>query len=448
MSLHKRLLVYLLIAAPAAWLLALLLSINRTEHEVNELFDTQMIHLAREVQTSVLQLGERASSTPPKAQPSGGEAPSTGDADLNDIAIAAWDRDGRHLLVDAGSVAMPHRTDVSGFVDTTLNQETWRIFYLQEPHAALVVAASQRLDERDELVWNLMGSQILPWLLVLPVLAWAMSVAIRMALSPVLALTNNLNERQADDLHALPVDQQPQELKPLLKAMNQLFGRVGALLQRERRFTADAAHELRTPLAVLRAQWEVMQHASDDREKIQAQRQLDAGFDRMERLVSQMLQMSRLDATERLPQAHAVDWAPVVEQAVSDVLPLSDQRQVDLICEWPDDPTAALPILGDTVLMEVLLRNLIDNAVRYATVNSNVEIRLSPDALVITNTVVDRAAERVARWGERFHRPPGAEQTGSGLGASIVQRVAELHGLHVQVVAPDEQHISVRLSKA
>ena len=448
MSLHKRLLVYLLVAAPAAWLLALLLSINRTEHEVNELFDTQMIHLAREVQTSVLQLGERTSTTTPNTHASGVKAPSAGESDLNDIAIAAWDRDGHHLLVDAGSVAMPHRTDVSGFVDTTLNQETWRIFYLQEPHAALVVAAGQRLDERDELVWNLMGSQILPWLLVLPVLAWAMSVAIRMALSPVLALTNNLNERQADDLHALPVDPHPQELRPLLQAMNQLFGRVESLLQRERRFTADAAHELRTPLAVLRAQWEVMQHASDDREKTQAQRQLDAGFDRMERLVTQMLQMSRLDATERLPQAHAVDWAPVVEQAVSDVLPLSDQRQVDLICEWPDDPTAALPILGDTVLVGVLLRNLLDNAVRYATVNSTVEIRLSPDALVITNTVVDRAAERVARWGERFHRPPGAEQTGSGLGASIVQRVAELHGLHVQVVATDEQHVSVRLSKA
>lgn len=448
MSLHKRLLVYLLIAAPAAWLLALLFSINRTEHEVNELFDTQMIHLAREVQTSVLQLGEYNATPEITAKSTHEQLTTAGNADLNDIAIAVWDRGGHHLLVDAGSVDIPHRSDVSGFVDITLNQTPWRIYYLQVPDAALVVAAGQMLDERDELVWNLMGSQILPWLLVLPVLAWAMSVAIRMALSPVLALTHNLNQREADDLHALTVDQQPQELRPLLKAMNQLFGRVGALLQRERRFTADAAHELRTPLAVLRAQWEVMQHASDEREKTQAQRQLAAGFERMERLVTQMLQMSRLDATERLPQAQPVDWAPVLEQAVSDVLPLSDQRQVDLVCEWPDDPASALPILGDAVLMGVLLRNLLDNAVRYATANSSVEIRLSPEALVITNTVVDRAAERVARWGERFHRPPGAEQTGSGLGASIVQRVAELHGLHVQVLAPDEQHISVRLSKA
>ncbi len=448
MSLHKRLLVYLLIAAPVAWLLALLLSINWTEHEVKELFDTQMIHLARRVQTSVLQLGELTPTAAPGTNPSKGNEPSAGDADLNDIAIAAWDGHGRHLLVDAGSVDMPHRPDVSGFVNTTLNQDPWRIYYLQAPDAALLVASGQKLSERDELVWSLISSQILPWLLVLPGLAWAMSMAIRMALSPMLALTKNLNERQADDLHALPLEQQPKELRPLLQSMNQLFGRVESLLQRERRFTADTAHELRTPLAVLRAQWEVMQHATEDAEKTHAQRQLDAGFDRMERLVTQMLQMSRLDATERLPQAQPVDWESVLEQVVADVLPLSDQRQVEMACEWSDDPTMALPIVGDPILMGVLMRNLLDNAVRYASVNSTVEIHLSPEALAITNAVVDRSSERVARWGERFYRSPGAGETGSGLGASIVQRVAKLHGLHVQVLAPDEQHVSVRLTKA
>ena len=447
MSLHKRLLVYLLIAAPAAWLLALLLSVNRTEHEVNELFDTQMIHLAREVQTSVLQLGQRTQTSPAGVEPLSEDA-SSGAADLNDIAIAAWDQEGQHLLVDAGSVLIPHRPDVSGFVDITLNQEAWRIYYLQEPQAALVVAAGQKLYERDELVWNLMGSQILPWLLVLPLLVWAMSVAIRMALAPVLVLTHNIDQRQADDLHALPLQQQPQELQPLLQAMNQLFGRVESLLQRERRFTADAAHELRTPLAVVRAQWSVLQNAQDPTEQAQAEAQLEKGFERMERLVTQMLQMSKLDATERLPQAQAVDWHALMEQAVADVLPLSDQRGVEMACEWPPEETSALPIVGDPVLMGVLLRNVLDNAVRYATSPSTVDIQLSSDAVLITNRVSAHASERVARWGERFYRPPGAQQTGSGLGASIVQRVAELHGLTVRVTAPSEDVISVRLSKA
>lgn len=448
MSLHKRLLVYLLIAAPAAWLLALLFSINRTEHEVNELFDTQMIHLAREVQTSVMQIGERALVAEITAKDTKPNITVAGDADLDDIAIAAWDRQGRHLLVDTGSVDIPNRTDVSGFVNITLNQEPWRVYYLQAPDAALVVAAGQKLYERQELVWSLMGSQILPWLLVLPLLVWAMTVAIRMALSPVLTLTDNLNQRQADDLQALSVQDQPQELQPLLQAMNQLFVRVESLLQRERRFTADAAHELRTPLAVLRAQWEVMQSATDEGERKHAQQQLETGFGRMERLVTQMLQMSRLDATERLPQAQSVDWAQVLEQAVCDVLPLSDQRQIEMGCEWPEPASSALPVVGDPILMGVLMRNLLDNAVRYAPAHSKVDMVLSAEALVITNEVSGLASERIARWGERFHRPPGAEQVGSGLGASIVQRVADLHGLHVHVEAPDEQHVSVSLRRA
>ncbi len=448
MSLHKRLLVYLLVAAPAAWLLALLLSINQAEHEVNELFDTQMIHLAREVQASVLQLGAGTVAAPVASATMPNNSPNASDADLKDIAIAAWDGTGRHLLVDAGSVVMPYRADVSGFVDITLSGVPWRMYYLQAPQGTLVVAAGQQLGERDELVWNLLVSQILPWLLVLPVLAWAMSLAIRMALAPVRALTHNLNQRPADDFHALPLQAQPQELKPLLQAMNHLFGRVESLLQRERRFTADAAHELRTPLAVVRAQWEVLQGASDANEQAQARQQLDKGFDRMERLVTQMLQMSRLDATERLPHPHLVDWSQTLEQAVSDVLPLSDQRQVDMACEWVDAPEVTLPIEGDPVLIGVLVRNLLDNAVRYAKANTVVEIRLSREALVITNAVVGHAAERVAHWGERFHRPPGIEATGSGLGASIVQRVAQLHGLLVQVQTPDAQRVSVRVTKA
>ena len=168
----------------------------------------------------------------------------------------------------------------------------------------------------------------------------------------------------------------------------------------------------------------------------------------MERLVTQMLQMSRLDATEQLPTPQPVNWAHVVEQAVSDVLPLSDQRHVEMICEAPKDPNTVLPVRGDPVLMGVLTRNLLDNAVRYAQAHSSVEIRLSPTSVEIINRVTGQASERIARWGERFHRPPGAVQTGSGLGASIVQRVAMLHGLDVQVQAPDEHHISVRLTKA
>lgn len=448
MSLQKRLVMYLLIAAPAAWLMALAFSVHQTKHEVNELFDTQMIHLAREVQTSIFQLGQ--GNTPisnQKIEPSL-ENSTTGDADLNDIAIAAWNKAGQHVLVDAGSIVIPYKSDASGFVNATLGNESWRIYYLQDPDAALVIAAGQKLYERDELVWNLVGGQILPWVIVLPVLIGAMSVAIRFTLAPILKLTTNINQRQAGDLHALELLKQPLELQPLIRAMNQLFDRVDSLLQRERRFTADAAHELRTPLAVIRTQWSNFQRAQESIQKAHSQKQLEHGFERMERLVTQMLQISKLDAAEDLPNKQAIDWHLLMEQTVSDVLPLSDARNVSINCEWPAVDSPLFPLVGNPVLMGVLLRNLLDNAMRYGSPESTVEVRFSENILTVTNRVSGPAGSLIERWGDRFYRPAGSEQNGSGLGASIVQRIAQLHGLHAQIFAPDSQHVCVEIKKA
>lgn len=448
MSLQKRLVMYLIIAAPAAWLMALAFSIHQTKHEVDELFDTQMIHLAREVQTSIFQLGQ--GNTPisnQKIEPAL-ENSTASDADLNDIAIAAWNQAGQHVLVDAGSIVIPYKSDASGFVNTTLGNESWRIYYLQAPDAALVIAAGQKLYEKDELVWNLLGGQILPWFIVLPVLIGAMSVAIRFTLAPILKLTNNINRRQAGDLQALKLQNQPLELQPLIQAMNQLFDRVDSLLQRERRFTADAAHELRTPLAVISAQWNNFQRAQDSNQKAHAQKQLELGFDRMERLVTQMLQISKLDAAEKLPNTQPIDWHLLMEQTVSDMLPLSDARNISINCEWPAIDTPPFPIGGNPVLMGVLLRNLLDNAIRYGSPISTVEVRFSENSLTVTNRVSDQAERLIERWGDRFYRPAGSEQNGSGLGASIVQRIAQLHGLHAQIFAPDSQHVCVELNKA
>lgn len=447
MSLQKRLVMYLLIAAPVAWLMALVFSVHQTKNEVNELFDAQMIHLARQVQTNIFQL-------------EGGNTPAsnnktnlfleytTSDTDLNDIGIAAWDQAGKHVLVDAGSVIIPYISDASGFVNMDLGNESWRIYYLQEPGAALVIAAGQKLYERDELVWNLVGGQILPWLIVLPVLIGAMSIAIRVTLAPIIKLTRNINQRQAGDLEALKLESQPLELKPLIHAMNQLFDRVDSLLQRERRFTADAAHELRTPLAVIRTQWSNLQRAQNSSQELHCQKQLENGFERMERLVTQMLEISKLDAAETLPNVQPIDWHVLIGQTVSDVLPLSDTRNMTISCQWPDGDLPPFPVVGNSILMGILLRNILDNALRYGSSASAVEVKFSECSLTVTNQVSDLAGSFIERWGDRFYRPAGSEQSGSGLGASIVQRIAALHKLHAQVFAPDTQHISVRLKRA
>jgi len=421
MSLQRRLLLYLLMSAPLVWGVALLVSADRARHEVNELFDTEIIRLARQVQATLGGLNVPGQVLPAPEQ--GGEA------DLSDLAISVWNAEGRVLLADREGLQLPYRPEATGFVDLSLAGEAWRVYYLQSPRGAWLVAAGQRDGERDELVQDLVGSQLLPWLLVLPVLMLAMAWAVRQALTPVRSLTDEVQRRSAADLKPVSTAQVPTELRPLLSAMNGLFARIEATLARERSFTADAAHELRTPLAVLRVQWDVLNHSADDAERGRAAVNLGKGLDRMDRLVGQLLALSRLEATERLPHRGPVQWPPLVEQAMSDLLPLAERRHIELGCDWPATAESSFALDGDPDLLAVLLRNLMDNAVRYAPEGTEVTLRFTASALTVENDGPPLSAETLAHLGERFHRPAGQVETGSGLGVSIAQRIAALHGL-------------------
>lgn len=423
-SLQRRLLLYLLVCAPLVWGMTMLVSAHRARHEVNELFDTQIIRLALQVQSTLV-----GTAPPGQVLPT---PPSAGEADLRDLAIAVWNRQGQLLLVDREGMQLPRHADASGFVDMQLGGEPWRVYYLQSQDGEWLVAAGQHGDERDELVLDLIVGQLVPWLLVLPLLLLALAWAVRRALRPIRMLTAELQERRADDLRPVPVNHAPQELQPMLAAMNGLFARIESTLERERRFTADAAHELRTPLAVLRAQWDVLRRATGEDDRRRAETQLSAGMDRMDRLVTQMLSLSRLESTECLRRAQALQWPQLVEQAVNDVLPLAERRRIELDCEWPPEDTPPMPLQGDPDLMTVLLRNLLDNAVRYAPEGSTVRMRFGADRLDIENDGEALPIEVLDRLGQRFHRVDGQAESGSGLGVSIVHRIAALHGLDLR----------------
>ena len=438
MSLQRRLLIYLLLCAPLVWAAALAVSATRARTEVNELFDTEVIRLARQVQATLSGLQRPGQPLPPSG--------ADGDADLGDLAIAVWNPQGQRLLVDREGVQLPFRAQATGFVDLAVAGEAWRVYYLQAPTGEWLVAAGQRVHERDELVWDLIGSQLLPWLLVLPVLLLAMAWAVRQAMAPVRALAGELARRSADDLQPVPAAASPAELQPLLAAMNGLFTRIETTLARERRFTADAAHELRTPLAVLRAQWDLARHARSEAERRKAEDRLGAGLDRLDRLVSQMLVLARVDASTGLPQAQPVAWPALVEQVMSDLLPLAERRHIELACEWPPEGRPAWPLQGDAGLLAVLLRNLLDNAARYAPEHSTVTLRLFEQGLEVANEGPPLSPEVLATLGQRFHRREGQLESGSGLGLSIAARIAALHGLSLQHGAgPGGQGVAVTL---
>jgi len=429
-SLQRRLLLYLLVCAPLVWGVALYFSISRARHEVNELYDTELIRLARQVQFT---LGPSHPGATPMLPPPPGEGTrEAGESDVRDLAVAAWDAQGRLMLADREGVVLPRRREAKGFVDERIDGRTWRVYYLQSFDGTWLVAAGQDAYERDELVYGLTVTQVVPWLLVLPFLLAVMAWAVRRALAPMHQLTAELRRRKADDLQPVPDERAPAELKPLLGAMNGLFARIEQLLVRERRFTADAAHELRTPLAVLRAQWDVVRRAGSAAERAAAEAKLSAGLDRMGRLVTQMLSLSRVESGVTPALTAEVEWPRIVEQAMSDCLATAERRRIELACEWPPRGSHPLPLFGDEHLLTMLLRNLLDNAVRYAPEGSSVVLRIGREHLELENEGEPLSPEQLTRLGERFYRPDGQQEGGSGLGISIVRRIAELHGLELQ----------------
>lgn len=428
MSLQRRLLLILLLCAPLVWGAALWASVDRARSEVDELFDTELIRFAQKVQAT-LAVGRLAPGLELPPAPVGGEA------DLRDLAIAVWDAEGRVLLGDREGVALPHRTGSAGFVDLVLGGDAWRVYYLPAPGGQSLVATGQRMHERDEMVQNLVGSQMLPWLAVLPVLMVLMAWAVRQALAPLRQLTGELQHRRADDLQPVAVQAAPADLRPLLAAMNGLFERIGQALERERRFTADAAHELRTPLAAVKTQAQVALGATDDAERGRALANVVSGTDRAARLVEQLLVLARLDPQTTLPQGQTVSLHELAARCIAEVAPAAAAKNVEMSLS----PGAEANVAGDAILLGVLLRNLLDNAVRYTPAGGEVAVDLSRTQDAVLLTVSDSGpgipeAERTQVL-DRFYRVLGSGEEGSGLGLSIVKRIADLHRARVSLGA-------------
>ena len=432
MTLQRRLLILLLLSAPLVWGAGLLFGLNRARFEINELFDTQQIRLARQVLATLPSVSLNETPAVAAAISPG----SLGDSELDDLSIAVWNRRDHLLLVDREGVLLPVRRGAQGFVDLVLDGEAWRVYYVPSASGDWQIAVGQKQEEREELVWNLLASQLVPWVLTLPVLLLVMAGAVRQALKPVRALTAQIDRRPANDLQPLAADDLPTDLQPLLRATNTMLARIADSHERERRFIADAAHELRTPLAALQAQWDAQRLQAAATMPTQGARQdkIAQGLARMGRLVAQLLSLSRLDqpapaAAQQAVAQQPVAWPALVERLFSELLPLADRGGVELECVWPPAGNTPLALNGDSELVAAMLRNLLDNALRHSAPGQTVSLRLLQDRIEVIDDGPGVDDEHLARLGERFFRAPGQDSSGSGLGLSIVTRIAALHGL-------------------
>lgn len=283
-----------------------------------------------------------------------------------------------------------------------------------------------------ELAEHLIETLLAPLLFGLPLLAAWIWFATRRGLAPLDAVAAEVGSRAPERLEPLALTAAPREIRPLLDALNDLFARVERTLDGERRFTADAAHELRTPLAALAAQAQVALRARDAAERDHALAQILAGSQRAGRLVEQLLTLARLEPAAGLT-GDAVDLAVLASEACVSHGATALEKDVALELEAP----AHCPLRGNADMLRILLRNLVDNAVRYTPRGGQIRVVVGERAGKPVLEVGDSgpgipAAER-ANVLRRFHRLAGQEIEGSGLGLSIVARIAELHGARLEL---------------
>ncbi|ASL84522.1 MULTISPECIES: quorum sensing histidine kinase QseC [Serratia] len=433
LSLRLRLILIFSLLALLTWCTASVVAWVMSRNTINEVFDTQQMLFAKRLATANLGdlLADESARSLPKTKKLVHHG-KRGEQDDDALAFAIFDRDGKMLLNDGENGAdFLFDGEREGFTDGERkgDDDSWRLVWLTSPDGRYRIVVGQEWDYRRDMALGMVTGQLVPWLATLPVLMLLIALMVGRELRPLRAVAAGLRRRAPDDATPLDARQVPTEVRPLVDALNALFARINALLVRERRFTSDAAHELRSPLAALRVQTEVVQLAGDDAPmREHALDNLTVGIDRATRLVDQLLTLSRLDSLLDLAELAPIDWNDLVTMTLAEQDRQAHAAGVTLRYEHRGTPP---PRQGETLLLSLLLRNLLDNAVRYTPQGGVVTVTLSERSLTVEDDGPGVTAEHLARLGERFYRPPGQEQTGSGLGLSIVQRIAGLHGLQI-----------------
>lgn len=429
-SLRRRLLGLLLGGIAAAWSLTMSLSYFDAHHEIDELFDAQ---LAQSAQTLL------ALATHDDRDERIGDLSAVGSAAhpyQRRLRFQIWHRDGRLAMRSENAPEQPLTAD-EGFSEwrepSAAAGTLWRTYSQWNRDGSLQVQVAEDHAIREELTGSIAWRLLLPALLGLPLIGLGVWLATRHGLATLDAMAAQLGARQPDQLQALIPASAPSEIRPLLDALNALFARVAAALEAERRLTADAAHELRTPLAALLAQAHVARQARDDAERAQALQQLQIGLERAAHLVEQMLLLARLDPESRLPDPEVLDLAEVVEDVCAELGASILARHLD----FDFSPAPDSRVRGQRAWLRVLVRNLLDNAIRYTPAGGQLRVALQRQANGLRLTIADSGpgippAERT-RVRQRFHRLHDGSIPGSGLGLAIVDRIARLHGARLSL---------------
>lgn len=419
-SMRRKLLTLLLGATAAVWLATAAFAFFDAHHEIDELFDAQLAQSARVILAQASHELEHARHEGEEIEM---DDEKSGHKYEQKIAFQIFDRHGTLLLRSSGAPANRLSQREEGYSDENIDGQRWRIYSVRSDH--YLIQTGERHEIRNELTGTVARRLAYPLVFALPALALLIWLGVGRSLAPLRRLTSEVMRRAPDDLAPIADPQIPSEIRPLADALNTLLERLSWTLENERRFTADAAHELRTPLAALKVQAQVAMQESVEEQRRHALSQVIEGANRAAHLVDQLLTLARLDHAAPPPDRET-DLHAIAAECLAQLAAMAVDKKIDLSLEG--EPCR---IKGDPAMLGVLMRNLVDNAIRYTPAGGTVRVAIAQDPQQVALEVCDSGpgipeAQR-AQVLERFYRITGSEESGSGLGLSIVQRIAGLH---------------------
>lgn len=443
-SLRARILFLLLSASLLLWGTAAVMSYVEAHHEIDELYDA---HLASTARILLSQIGQESAEM--EVEGIGAHKYEEHGADYHKyerkIAFQVWDAAGKLVMRSANAPTTLFIEDQDGFGDARINNRTWRVFSHWDEKHHFRVQIGERHDVRDELTESVVSSLVYPFLFALPLLALLVWLGVGKGLAPLRAITADVARRKPQNLKPLEADGAPDEIRPLVASLNGLLTRLDTALENERRFTADAAHELRTPLAALKTQAQVALRSSAEDERRHALRQVVEGVDRATHMVEQLLTLARLEPGAVPPRMESLALRALAVECAVALAPQAMDKSIEISVE-----EGVATIVGNAAMLGILLRNLVDNAIRYTPRGGWVSLKVLREQTRAVLEVCDSGAgipsqerDQVIR---RFYRVLGSGEDGSGLGLSIVQRIAEFHGATVELGESTAGGLSVRVS--
>jgi len=411
-SIRKQLLRRLLIGQLLAILVMGSITFIYVRSELEDLFDDRLRQLAYSVPVNASVV-----PAPPPRQNNIFE-------DEDDFVIQIWDEDYNQLLHLNREEGKPDRAE-EGFSTHTSGDTQWRSFALKRD--SILVQVSQPFADRLEMSLGISLAATAPILILIVMLGGLVWIAVGKSLAPLSVITENLDQQNPSSLAPLPLDNLPAEIVPLARALNNLLERLGHAMETQRKFTADAAHELRTPLAAVHLQAQLLERCQSAEERVELMTQLRGGIVRSGHLVQQLLTLARVEPDKWERPFTKVDLKALLIRVVADLTPVALHRQIDLGINHSEQ----LYVSGDAESLRVMFSNLIDNAIRYSKLGSQVDISLSNEEAMNQVVILDQGpgipvGERQQVF-NRFYRCSQAKGTGTGLGLAIVNEVVKRH---------------------